>query len=256
MSDFLDEDMNEFFGTQAPPKIQPQPQISAPQTQAIAQQPHNTELSSPFSQIDIDLGIPGIVVGNTGTTVSRYPIDKVKISPAKKVRFSVLVDKVIVVPYHYFTGVGSVICNGEKCCQLSGKRNVRYVYYVVEYTDTDSNGKVTGGGVELKALSLPESQYQQLAQIQLLKGNLSQYDIVVSATEKGGGDGFLDVCFTEASQAIWLRSPQAVAYIRDKFSKDGKFVLDGVARNLTGNALVEAIKAAEEKPDVDLSKMK
>lgn len=281
MTDFLDEDLSNFFGdTQqsAPKPVQPvaQPQAVVP-SQVVAPvqqanpfgQPQQTQtivkpqavpmaITSPFGNMNVDLGIPGIVVADTGTVVSKYPIERLKISDQKSERFSVLIDKVIVVPYHYFEGVGSVICNGGKCCELNKNRQIRYVYYVVSYTETDKTGRIVGSGIDLKALSCPERDYFTLMQTAQLKGPLSQFDFVVTAKPKG--NGYFDVVFTEAGPASWLRSEQAVSYIKDKFERDSKYVLDSIARPMSDQQLLEEIDAAKERnlqqPKVSLNGLK
>lgn len=263
-NDFLDEDMGGFFGSPAPQAVQqnsfqqqssqtvPQNSFQQQNSQTIQVSQKNGNLSTssmianPFANVSIDLGINGVSVEDTGVVISRFPIDKLKITDVKPERFAILIDKVMVVPYHFIDGVGSVICNGGKCCSYSKKRNIRYVYYIVHYTDTGARGNITGNGVDLKCLSLAEAQYLQLTQVASLKGALSQFDFVASAKSKGK-EGFLDITMTEAGQVTWLKSQEAVSFISEKFRQDGKYVLDSIARTLTDDELDEAVKSAMER---------
>lgn len=275
MSDFSGEDLDSFWNDTA--SIPASPSTASPQTVVIPQQ--NVMPQQPMQQPtqglvvqnahtgiatqsffnDMDFSfldsVKGVEVVDSGTVVSRYPIDKIDFSEVKPERFSILVDKVIVCPYHYFDGCRNVICNGGHCCELGNKRKLRYIYFAVHYTNVDANGKILSPAVDLCALSLAEQYYRKLCDIQKYKGNLSNFDIIGTLTKKGGSTEFSDLNFNEIGPAAWKTNQSLVDYIVKEYKDKHSRILDFFAEQKTAEEIDRMIEEAKKKrsQEVNLS---
>lgn len=269
MSDFSGEDLDSFWNDMSsesnPPSFssvqQPMPQQSVPQAPAsqaeivVAQKQNGIATKTFFDDMDFSFldNIKGVEVVDSGTVVSRYPIDKIDFSDVKPERFSVLIDKVIVCPYHYFDGCRNVICNGGHCCELGNKRKLRYIYFAVHYTNVDKNGKILSPAVELKALSLAEQYYRKLCDIQKYKGDLSNFDIIGTLTKKGGSAEFSDLNFNEVGPATWKMNQAVAKGIIEDYKERKNKILDFFAEQKTPEEIDRMIEEAKKKRSQEIN---
>lgn len=273
MSDFSGEDLDSFWNDMSsesnPPSSspsfssvqQPMPQQSVPQAPAaqaeivVAQKQNGIATKTFFDDMDFSFldNIKGVEVVDSGTVVSRYPIDKIDFSDVKPERFSVLIDKVIVCPYHYFDGCRNVICNGGHCCELGNKRKLRYIYFAVHYTNVDKNGKILSPAVELKALSLAEQYYRKLCDIQKYKGDLSNFDIIGTLTKKGGSAEFSDLNFNEVGPATWKMNQAVAKGIIEDYKERKNKILDFFAEQKTPEEIDRMIEEAKKKRSQEIN---
>lgn len=204
-----------------------------------------------FNAIDLGLSAPGIVVAETGTKVSRFPIERIKFTTSKKERISIITDQVVIVKTHYAEDVGSIICNGSLCCEEFGLPSVRYVFPVVHYENTDKKGSPLTADIEVKALAIGKDNYEELLTILENKGALSQFDIVVTCND----EGYQKCSFTEAGDAKWKKSKKACEYVAERLKKDGKNLVAAIGRVVTDAQLSKLLgndAAPGVSDDVDL----
>lgn len=192
-----------------------------------------------FNAIDLGLSSPAIVVAETGTKVSRFPIERIKFTTSKKERISVILDKVVIVKSHFAEDIGSVLCNGSLCCDHFGLPSVRYLFPVVHYENTDKKGTPLSSDIDVKVLAVGKDNYEELVTIMDNKGPLSQFDIVVTCND----EGYQKCSFTEAGDAKWKKSKKAQQYVADRLKKDGKNMVAAIGRIMTDAQLRKAIGA-------------
>lgn len=172
---------------------------------------------------------PFIVVGETGLEVPLYPFERIRFETDKNSRISILSDEVIVVKIHYTEDLRYFFCSGGKCCDYApNSPSIRYLYPVVQYVDTNEKGRVLSDQVRLKLLQLNNESYRSICAIQEHKGNLSQYDLVVSCSDAK----FQKISFTEAGPAYWQSRQGIIQFVTDYMNKHGKDILQGVAREV------------------------
>lgn len=220
------------LGGQGSAELAPKPEASAP---AVMD----------FSGIDLGLSGPGILVAETGTKVSRFPIERIKFTTSKKERISIIMDNVVIVKTHYDEDVGSIICNGSLCCETFGLPSVRYVFPVVHYEDTDKKGNPLSANIEVKVLAVGKDNYEELLTIMENKGPLSQFDLVVTCND----EGYQKCSFTEAGSAKWKGSKKAQEYVMERLQKDGKNLVAAIGRQVT-DAQLAKLMGADTTPGI------
>jgi len=182
-----------------------------------------------FNAIDLGLSTPGVVVAETGTKVSRFPVERIKFTTSKKERISIILDKVIIVKSHYVEDMGSILCNGSLCCEQFGLPSVRYLFPIVHYEDTDRRGQLMSAQIELKVLAVGVDNYEELLTIMENKGPLSEFDIVVTCND----EQYQKCSYTEVGEAKWKKSKKARNYISERLKKDGKHITSCIGRTMT-----------------------
>lgn len=188
--------------------------------------------AQPLGVIDFanfDLGITagaGVVVAETGTKVSRFPIERIKFTATKKERISIITDKVVIVKTHFIEDVGSIICNGSLCCEECGLPSVRYVFPIVHYEGTDKKGSIVSADIDVKCLAVGKDNYEELLTIMENKGSLTQFDLVVTCSD----EQYQKCSFTEAGPAKWKNSKKAMAQVSEKLKKNGKDMILALGR--------------------------
>lgn len=221
--------------------------------------PQNSGVGTDFS-IDMpdtlksSLADVGIEVGDIGMKVSRVPIEKYKASASKVDRIGFITQKVIPVKFHFIDGVGSVLCNGGKCCELQGTPTIRYLFPIVEY-QTDSEGNVTGGKVALKMLSAGEDLYktiQTIAKGSMAQGGIDKVDLLVTCTD----EHYQKITLVQAGPALWRQYSAVAEFLRDKWMQDGDKSYMAVARKVDDDTLMRLLdmEGADEAPQtVDMT---
>lgn len=182
-----------------------------------------------FDSIDLGLSGVGIIVAETGTKVSRFPIEKMRFTQSKKERISIILDKVVIVKTHFVEEVGSFICNASVCCEELGLPQVRYCYPVIHYINTDKKGKPLDATVEVKLLSVGKDSYEELLTIVDNKGSLTKFDLIVTCTD----EGYQKCSYTEAGPANWKRKASIQEEVMQILKKDGKNLVQALGRTVT-----------------------
>lgn len=186
---------------------------------------------------------PGVVVGKTGTKVSKFPIPKMRFSQNKKELISILTSDVVVVKRHYHEDVGSIFCFGGACCKELGLPDVRYLYPIVVY-DTDKKGKpVKSSGnehglpndVEIKVIQLGSGLYEDLNDIDEMHGDMTQLDILVNCKD----EQYQRLNFTPAGEARWRKNKAIRKYVYNFWKDNHEYMTDSIARRISEEEFVE-----------------
>jgi len=194
--------------------------------------------------------LPGVAVGETGLTVSRFPVERIKFSKGQRALISILSDQVIVAKTHYDEEHGSFLCFGGACCD-SDLARVRYVFPIIKYTtDTkgrpivnrDENGKAIHPAFDVTnmCLSIGQDTYDTLIATKDLKGSLTQFDFLVSCSD----EQYQKISLQEAGDARYKKDKTIVGSVTDFWNKNYKNILKSVARKITPQEY-EAGKAAD-----------
>lgn len=222
--------------------------IAAPApTKELAETPKGGALANGFDFNSIDLGLTGagVMVAETGTKVSRFPIERIKFTTSKKERISIILDRVVIVKTHFIEDTGSIICNGSYCCEVCGLPAVRYVFPVVHYENTDKKGSPLSADIDVKVLAIGKDNYEELLTIMDNKGPLSQFDLVVTCND----EGYQKCSFTEAGDAKWKKSRKAQEFVAERLKKDGKNLVACLGRTVT-DAQLKKLLGEDAAPTV------
>lgn len=214
------------------------PKAAPTQQTAPAVKPQNTSLMGVGE--DFEIGMPvgmedaladmGVAVGDIGLKVSRVPIEKYRASTQKVDRISFLTKKVMAVKFHFFEGVGSIICLGSKCCEIGGVPQVRYLFPIAVYS-TDNDGNIAGKKVELRILSAGEDLYKTIMTINKgtdRSGGIDHVDMLVTCTD----DQYQKLTLTPVGEAVWRKYPQIAEYLAGRWQKDGANAYMAIARKV------------------------
>jgi len=222
----------------------PVEEVYAEESESLVQATTNlpakeSPLSIDFNAIDLGLSGPSIVVAETGTKISRFPIERIKFTTSKKERISIIIDKVVIVKSHFIEDVGSILCNSSFCCDQLGLPSVKYLFPVVHYENTDKKGTPLSSDIDIKVLAVGKDNYEELLTIMDNKGPLSQFDLVVTCND----EGYQKCSFTEAGDAKWKKSKKAQTYVSERLKKDGKNLVACIGRVMTDAQLKKALGA-------------
>lgn len=226
---FGDEEITETV--KESPSPSPSTEVSTAKTTSLG------ELNIGFDFGSLN-SLPGVVVGNTGIEVSRFPVERVKFSKGQRALISVLSDQVIVAKTHYDEDIGNFLCFDGACCQ-SDLARVRYVFPIMKY-ETNSKGKPIGTEVKCMALVVGQDTYQTLLDIMDLKGSLTQFDLLVSCSD----EQFQKITLQEAGLARYKKKPEMVRQINEFWAENGKHILKSTARKITAQEYTK-LKARE-----------
>ena len=127
--------------------------------------------------------IPGVIVGEVGLKVSRYPVERLKMSVNKRYRISPVMDNILIVKTHYAEDIGSFVCFDGACCEVIGLPSIRYLVPVVIY-NTNAKGQCVSQEVENKVLVLGKDAYDSLLVIKENFKTISDIDIIVTCTDE------------------------------------------------------------------------
>lgn len=178
-----------------------------------------------------DLASAGVVVGELGEVkISRIPIEKFKASTARVSRIAFLSRTVQAIKFHYYEGIGSILCFGGKCCEVCGMPNVRYLFPVVEYS-TDADGEIVGKKINMRMLSLGEDAYKSIItthNASARDGGIDFVDLMVVCTD----DKFQKMTFNNCGPAAWRQSEKFAKKLLEQWLQDSKFAFMAVARSV------------------------
>lgn len=251
---------------QQPPQGYGAPLQNAPQPQGFGQAAHGTSVQNPqgtavgkpidwnavFGDFGADYnGIPGVVVGEVGTTVSRFPIDRIKFTTAKRERIAFLTNNAVIVKMHYIDGIGGVMCFGGSCCKYGDAPKVRYLLPVVVY-DTDKAGRITSTQVELKVLSVGQDTYDSIVLMREASGgDLTSIDVIVICSD----EGYQKITMQAIGRVSWKQQPAVAQYVADEFMRVKSHLTECIAKSLTEKEFMDRIRqkqaeAAQAGPKV------
>lgn len=216
--------------------------VVAKTTTVAKQAPIN--LAAIFDDVDDLAGIPGVVTGNVGLEVSRFPIERIKFTKSKKDRIAIISSKVIAVKTHYIEGIGSFLCFDGICCTLADTPRVKYLFPVIQY-ETDTKGRPISKVVTLKVLAVGPEQYEQLVTIQQVSDDITSQDIIVTCTD----DNYQKCTFTAAGPANWKKLPDIVQQVAEDWKKVRKYVTMPIAKTLTEKQLIERLNEKDNTKD-------
>lgn len=212
------------------------PVVKTATVAAVAGVGDDFEIALPAGMEDT-LADMGVAVGDIGIKVSRVPIEKYRASTQKVDRISFLTKKTMAVKFHYFEGVGSIVCLGTKCCEIGGVPQIRYLFPVAVYS-TDSHGNISGKRVELKILSAGEDLYKTICTINKgteRNGGIDHVDMLVTCTD----DQYQKLTLTPVGEAVWRQYRQIAEYLSNKWVKDGANAYMAVARKVDEEAFLK-----------------
>lgn len=215
---------------------------------ALEEVPKDTALTE-----DIDISFegiedaPGIQIADTGTKVSKYPIEKMRFTEAKKEMLSVLTSQVIIIKRHYDENTGSFFCFDGKCCEYLGLPDVRYIYPVVVY-DTNKKGKPVSKDIEIKALILAKDAYDDLSsKNEFNEGGITAVDLVANCSD----ETYQSVTYSVAGQARWKKSNELKQYIADFWEKNAKYLTMAAGRSIKPKDFMEKMGEVDGNDQID-----
>ena len=195
------------------------------------------ENDNPIDNIKTELSSTGVVTGEIGTKVSRYPIEKIRFTKAKKELISIMTSNVTIPKLHYHENTGSFLCFDGVCCDKLGFPKVRYLFPVVVY-DTNKAGKPVSKDVEIKVLQLGKDLYEDITTIKDMHGDVTNIDLLVTCKD----EQYQRVSFTPAGKARWRRSSEIKDYVYKFWKKNHKHMVRAVGRELTPEEFMEEME--------------
>ena len=191
------------------------------------------EVSVPEFNFDFSkLGnIAGVVTGDIGLTISKYPVDKLKFSCNKRERISIITEQVIAIKTHYIENIGSILCFDGKCCKIDGAARIKYLFPVVVY-DTNAQGKAVSTKIQNKVLAVGRGVYEDIMAVHEINeeiGGVSAVDLVVSCKE----EQYQDISIQPAGKASWKKKPELVKQVTEFWSKNMNHIYESVAREIS-----------------------
>lgn len=183
--------------------------------------------------------LPGVSVGDTGLTITRFPVERIKFSKGQRTLISILSDQVIVAKTHYNEDLGNFLCFGGACCDDDLAR-VRYVFPIIKYMsdpkgkpipNIDEKGKPQHPLYEVTnmCLSVGQDTYDALLSVKEMKGSLTQFDFLVSCSD----EQYQKVSIQEAGAARYKKDPTIVKSMEEFWKQNGKHILKSIARKIT-----------------------
>lgn len=183
---------------------------------------------------------PGVVVGEVGVKVSRFPVERVKFSESRRSRICPVIDSVIVVKSHYTPNMGSFVCFGGECCQDYGFPSVKYLIPVVVY-ETDAKGRCISKNIENKVVAMGKDPYESLMIMKESFGSIDNSDIIVSCTD----EKFQKIQLTPVGVCNYKTDPNLVKEVVEFWTKNMEYVVSGIARPITP-AKYKELRSEEE----------
>lgn len=247
--------------TRPAPAPSPAAPVSSPPAPRVQQSERKVSRAEMESDEELS-NMPGIVVGDLGTRVSRNPLERKKFSAQKKERIAIISSKVIAIKKHYNKDLGSYLCFGGACCKVDDRPRVVYLFPIIIY-DTDYKGGLipNSESFQLSILALSQDQYEAILDIhsaQAESGGILRIDLLVSCLE----DNFQKLTFTPfAPQNYWRRYPDVVRPLLAYWQENRKYAYLASARQITPQQFAEKITRTDEPvtheatPDFDMDDM-
>lgn len=192
------------------------------------------------------LNIPGVMVGDIGIEISRFPAEKMKFTKAKREMISIVTPQVMAIKTHYIDGVGSILCNDASCCRLAGAPRIKYLFPIVVY-ETDSKGKPVSSKLNFKVLAVGEGIYRDIMAIAEVQ-DITTIDLLVTCKE----EVYQDISLTPAGQCRWQSKPKLIEQVTEFWSKHMEDIIKPIAREVTEEELAEKLGMDLPKANRDI----
>lgn len=246
VEDIVDGSFDEVVETEIV-EVVDKPTPSAPKATPVVASTNT--LATPSFDFDFgSLGIPGIITGDIGLEVSRYPVDKIKFNTTSRSLINIVTPRVIAVKTHYMDGLGNIICNGKTCCDVEGAPRVKYVFPVVVY-DTDKKGRPVSKSLDFKALAVGAETYESIMTKHDLQGDITSVDLLVTCTDEGYQKIQLDV----AGECRWKKNAGMVKQVSEFWADNMKDLLKAIARQVTDQEVKNVTGSDEGPQDADIN---
>lgn len=183
--------------------------------------------------------IPGVVVGDIGMEISRFPVERAKFTTSSKALISIVSSNVVACKTHYNEDVGNYICFGGACCEHDGLAKVRYLFPIVQY-DTDKKGVPVSKEVTFRVLTLGKDAYDDVRTIMDLNGDLSKLDLLVTCKD----EQFQKISIQMAGAARWRKSKDLAREVVSFWKKNLKEMVKPVARVITEEEYTKKISGS------------
>lgn len=223
---------------------------SAEMAPASVQQNTSLAKNDPFD-FGALMSMPGVVVGDVGLEVSRFPVERAKFTTSSRALISIVSSRVVVIKTHYSEALGNYLCFGGRCCEVDGLAKVRYLFPIVQY-DTDKRGKPISRDVTFKVLALGKDSYDDVRTIMELSGDISNFDLVVTCKD----EQYQKISLAQAGEARWKKSREVSKQVVDFWREHMKDMILPVARTMTPEDFAKKMAAdsaveASSSTDVD-----
>ena len=212
------------------------------------------QTNTPANKVDFKfdfskLNLPGVMVGDIGIQISRYPVDKIKFSKAKRELISIVTPQVLAIKTHYIDGVGSVLCNGQTCCKVAGAPRVKYLFPICVY-ETDSKGKPVSSKITYKVLAVGDSVYSDIMTLNDVQ-DLTSVDLLVTCKE----ENYQDISLTPAGNCRWQSNQKIAQEVIEFWSQHMEDIIKPIAREVDEEVLKEnaGLDTGSNSSDVDFS---
>lgn len=201
------------------------------------------------------MSVPGVVIGDVGIEVSRFPVERAKFTTSSRSLISIVSPKVIVVKTHYNEDMGNYVCFGGKCCEVDGLAKVRYLFPIVVY-DTDKKGLPVSKEVSFRVLSLGKDSYDDVRTIMELNGDISKMDLVVTCKD----EQYQKVSLAQAGAARWRKDKEIARQVVSFWKDHMKDVIMPVARVISPEEFLKKMSEGQAientvSEDVDFDKL-
>ena len=204
---------------------------------------------------DALMSVPGVVIGDVGIEVSRFPVERAKFTTSARSLISIISPKVIVVKTHYSEELGNYVCFGGKCCEVGGLAKVRYLFPIVVY-DTDKKGLPVSKEVSFRVLSLGKDSYDDVRTIMELNGDISKMDLVVTCKD----EQYQKVSLAQAGAARWRKDKEVARQVVSFWKEHMKDLIMPVARVISAEEFMKKMSEGQAieatvADDVDFDKL-
>lgn len=225
----------------AKPKAQPP---KAPPAKAQTPAPAKAQPQAVSVQVDLDsfdslldsLGGKGVLSGELGTKINRFPIERMRFTTAKRELIAIISNKVLAIKTHYVEDLGSILCFEGACCVDQGMPKVRYVFPAVKY-ETDAKGRPISKKVEVMAFMVSSDVYEDIIMLSENMGAITDMDLMVSCKD----EQYQNISIQPAGRARWKSSAELVQQVTDTMKTHAKHLLASIARPVTPQAYAEAL---------------
>lgn len=179
--------------------------------------------------------LPGVIVGEIGIKVSRFPVERLKFNVGKRYRVCPIMDEVIVVKTHYDEGgLGSFVCFDGACCEKFGLPTIRYLMPVVVY-DTNDAGKFASTEIENKVIALSKDAYESMMVIKEEFGTVTNCDIIITCSD----EKFQKIQCTPLGKCAYANSPKLVKEVSEFWEKNFEFLIHSIAKPMDSKKFKE-----------------
>lgn len=211
-----------------------------------------TKDKSVSNDLDINLdfldSIPGVVTGDLGLEVSRFPVERARFVTAKKDLISVVLSKVVAIKTHYSEELGSYLCFGGRCCEVDGLPRIKYLLPILTY-DTNKAGKPVSKDIDYKVLAIGKDSYEDIMTIADLNGGITNIDLLVTCKD----EQYQKLSFAVAGESRWKKSKALVSQTVTFWKEHIKDIILPVARTMTEKDYLSKTEVDSGPGDADVS---